>query len=71
MANLSYVIETVTRTNALTATSVTIKRVKPSIDGVALLHHYVFDGATTDVSAKASVKTDLEGPKGYGVLTEV
>lgn len=67
---LTYTITSATRTNALTAASVTTKTVKPSIDGAPILHHYVFDGAVTDASAKAAVKADLEGPKGYGALTE-
>jgi len=69
--NLTYFIEPVTRVNAITSASVTVKRIKPSIDGVPVLHHYVFDGAVTDVAAKAAIKADLEGPKGYGALTEI
>ena len=49
---------------------VTTKRVTPSIDGVALPHAYAFGGAVSDADAKAAVKADLEGPKGYGALTE-
>lgn len=71
MPILTYIIETTTRTNNLTSISITVKTVKPSIDGSQLIHHYVFDGNVTDITAKASVKADLEGRKGYGPLTEL
>lgn len=70
MAVLTYVITSTTRTNSLTASSVTTKTVKPSVDGAQLMHHYVFSGGTTDADAKAIVKADLEGPKGYGALID-
>lgn len=70
MPTLTYSIASVTRTNAITTLEKTIKKVRPAIDGVPLVHEYTYDGATTDATAKAAVKADLEGPKGYGALTE-
>lgn len=67
---LTYTISTSTRANALTSTLVTTKKVTPSIDGKKLIHEYIFDGAVSDISAKAIVKSDLELAKGYGALIE-
>jgi len=71
MPILSWNISNNTRTNSLTATSVTVKKLTPSIDGEVLPHEYIFDGAVTDIDAKVSARADLEANKGYTITAEV
>lgn len=71
MASVSFTVTPTTRTNPLTAASVTVKRVDVTIDGLPVAHSYVYDGASTDAACKANAKADLETAKGWGPLTEV